>query len=149
MVGVATNVDDRPIGARDRSTVDGGAGPAARILDPSPYATNGATCATRRGAGVIGFDCGAGGAVLPIPAVSLGYIHVIRFREGKHAHLKLMFDRLLMRRRATGIVRVNAGTSALVHLIGRRPILLTASDGRQLCHACREECLCRLLSRRR
>ena len=40
------------------------AGPAARILSPSPAATNGASCATRREARVTGFDCGAG-AVLP------------------------------------------------------------------------------------
>jgi hypothetical protein len=35
------------------------AGPAARILDSSPDATNGANCATRRAAWVTGFDCGA------------------------------------------------------------------------------------------
>jgi hypothetical protein len=40
-------------------------GPAARILSPSPIATNGTTCATRREAGVTGFDCGAGGVLLP------------------------------------------------------------------------------------
>ena len=39
------------------------AGPAARTLIPSPIATNGATCATRRGAWVTGFDCGAGSYV--------------------------------------------------------------------------------------
>ena len=47
---------------RNRSTVVGGAGPAARILNPSPNATNGAIRATRREAGATGFDCGAGGA---------------------------------------------------------------------------------------
>ena len=36
------------------------AGPAARILSPSPDATNGVSCATRREARVTGFDCGAG-----------------------------------------------------------------------------------------
>src|ERR1700729_3237333 len=36
------------------------AGPAARTLTPNPEATNGASCATWRGAWVIGFDCGAG-----------------------------------------------------------------------------------------
>jgi len=40
------------------------AGPAARILDPSPDATNGVSCATRREAGVTGFDCGAGAGLL-------------------------------------------------------------------------------------
>ena len=35
-------------------------GPAARILSPSPDATNGVSCATRREAWVTGFDCGAG-----------------------------------------------------------------------------------------
>ena len=49
--------------ARNRSTVDIGAGPAARILSPSPKATNGAVRATRRGARVTGFDCGAGGGL--------------------------------------------------------------------------------------
>jgi hypothetical protein len=47
---------------RNRSTVVGGAGPAARILNLSPNATNGAIRATRREAGATGFDCGAGGA---------------------------------------------------------------------------------------
>ncbi len=46
---------------RRRSTVSCGAGPAARILIPSSNATNGAIRATRREAGVNGFDCGAGG----------------------------------------------------------------------------------------
>jgi hypothetical protein len=36
------------------------AGPAARILSPSPDATDGALRVTRREAWVIGFDCGAG-----------------------------------------------------------------------------------------
>jgi hypothetical protein len=36
------------------------AGPAARILSPSPNATNGAIRATRRETRVTGFDCGAG-----------------------------------------------------------------------------------------
>jgi hypothetical protein len=36
------------------------AGPAARILSPSPNATNGASSATRREVGVTDFDCGAG-----------------------------------------------------------------------------------------
>ena len=40
------------------------AGPAARILSPSPAATNGASCATRREARVTGFDCGAGAVLL-------------------------------------------------------------------------------------
>jgi hypothetical protein len=35
------------------------AGPAARSLGPSPEATDGACCATRREAWVTGFDCGA------------------------------------------------------------------------------------------
>jgi hypothetical protein len=47
----------------NRSTVDSGAGPAARILSPSPNATNGAIRATRREAWVTGFDCGAGGGI--------------------------------------------------------------------------------------
>ena len=42
------------------------AGPAARTLTPSPKATNGANCATRRGAWVTGFDCGAGSYVLGV-----------------------------------------------------------------------------------
>jgi hypothetical protein len=42
------------------------AGPAARTLSSSPNATNGATSATRREAGVTGFDCGAG--VVPLLA---------------------------------------------------------------------------------
>jgi ketosteroid isomerase-like protein len=29
-------------------------------------------------------------------AVSLDYIHVLRFRDGKHVSFNLMFDRLLM-----------------------------------------------------
>lgn len=40
------------------------AGPAARILSPSPAPTNGASCATRREAGVTGFDRGAGAVLL-------------------------------------------------------------------------------------
>lgn len=36
----------------------------ARILSPSPNATNGALRATRREARATGFDCGAGGAFL-------------------------------------------------------------------------------------
>jgi hypothetical protein len=40
------------------------AGPAARILNLSPDATNGVSCATRREAGVTGFDCGAGAGLL-------------------------------------------------------------------------------------
>jgi hypothetical protein len=40
------------------------AGPAARILSPSPNATDGANCATRRAAGVTGFDCAAGAVLL-------------------------------------------------------------------------------------
>jgi hypothetical protein len=40
------------------------AGPAARILNPSPTATDGATGATRREAWVTGFDCGAGAVLL-------------------------------------------------------------------------------------
>src|SRR5689334_19702446 len=40
------------------------AGPAARILSPSWNATNGATRATRREAGVTGVDCGASAVVL-------------------------------------------------------------------------------------
>jgi hypothetical protein len=39
-------------------------GPAARILSPSPIATNGTTRATRREAGVTGFVCGAVGVPL-------------------------------------------------------------------------------------
>jgi hypothetical protein len=42
------------------------AGPAARIFGPSLNATNGASCATRREAGVPGFDCGAGLVVLGV-----------------------------------------------------------------------------------
>ena len=53
------------INARNGSTVGVGAGPAARILSPSSNATNGAICATRREAGVTGFDCGAGVPALP------------------------------------------------------------------------------------
>jgi hypothetical protein len=49
---------------RDRSTVGRGAGPAARMLSPSPNATNGAIRATRRETGATGFDCGAGGVFL-------------------------------------------------------------------------------------
>jgi len=45
--------------------VDCGAGPAARILSPSSNATDGASCVTRREAGVTGFDCRAGGVLLP------------------------------------------------------------------------------------
>jgi len=41
---------------------------AARILSPSPDATNGASCATRREARVTGFDCGAGAG--PLSALS-------------------------------------------------------------------------------
>ena len=52
------NFGMRPITVRDRSTVEGGAGPAARILSPSSIATDGVLCATRREAGVTGFDCG-------------------------------------------------------------------------------------------
>jgi hypothetical protein len=44
----------------DRSSVNSGAGPAARMLSPSPNATNGAMSVTRREARVTGFDCGAG-----------------------------------------------------------------------------------------
>jgi hypothetical protein len=40
------------------------AGPAARILSPSWNATNSATRATRREAGVTGVDCGASAVVL-------------------------------------------------------------------------------------
>jgi hypothetical protein len=40
------------------------AGPAARTLSPNRNATDGATCATRREAGVTGFDCGAGAVPL-------------------------------------------------------------------------------------
>src|ERR1700722_17237615 len=54
-----------PTTTRNRSTVAGGAGPAARILSPSANATSAATRATRREAGVTGFDCGAGGVLLP------------------------------------------------------------------------------------
>lgn len=43
-------------------------GPAARILNPSPNATNGATCATRREAWTTDFDCGAG--PVPLPGVT-------------------------------------------------------------------------------
>lgn len=39
-------------------------GPAARILSPSPIATNGTARATRREAGVTGFVCGAVGVPL-------------------------------------------------------------------------------------
>lgn len=42
------------------------AGPAARTLTPSPDATNGATCVTRHGVWVTGFDCGAGSYVLGV-----------------------------------------------------------------------------------
>ena len=48
---------------RNRSNV-GVAGPAARMLSPSPNATNSASSATRREAGVTGFDCGAGDVLL-------------------------------------------------------------------------------------
>ena len=41
-----------------------GAGPVAGILTPSPNATDGATCATRREAWATGFDCGAGAFAL-------------------------------------------------------------------------------------
>jgi hypothetical protein len=61
-VAVARNCWDFRADGRNRSTVVGGAGPAARILNLSPNATNGAICATRREAGATGFDCGAGGA---------------------------------------------------------------------------------------
>ena len=64
-VAVGTNCWDFRADGRNRSTVVGGTGPAARILNPSPNATNGATRATRREAGATGFDCGAGGAALP------------------------------------------------------------------------------------
>jgi hypothetical protein len=40
------------------------AGPAARILSPSPNAANGAIRAGRLEAGVTGFDCGAGAVLL-------------------------------------------------------------------------------------
>ncbi len=42
------------------------AGPAARTLTPSLDATNGATCATRHGVWVTGFDCGAGSCDLGV-----------------------------------------------------------------------------------
>jgi hypothetical protein len=48
-------------GRGDRSSVGRGAGPAARMLSPSPNATNGDMSVTRREARVTGFDCGAGG----------------------------------------------------------------------------------------
>jgi hypothetical protein len=47
----------------NRSSVVGGAGPAARILNLGPNATDGAICATRREAAATGFDCGAGSAI--------------------------------------------------------------------------------------
>jgi hypothetical protein len=58
-------------GRRDRSSVGRGAGPAATTLSPSPNATNGATRATRRRAGVTGFGRRVGGVfqpALPPPA---------------------------------------------------------------------------------
>ena len=64
-VAVATNCWDFRADGRNRSTVVGGAGPAARILNPGPNATKGAIRATRREAGATGFDCGAGGAAGP------------------------------------------------------------------------------------
>ena len=63
----------------NRSTVVGGAGPAARILNPSPNATNGAICATRREAGSTGFDCGAGWGA-PVPALSRCYRWLCHYR---------------------------------------------------------------------
>jgi len=50
------------------------AGPAARILGPSPDATDGVTRATRRGTGVTGFDCGAGAYFLRRRVTSLARV---------------------------------------------------------------------------
>lgn len=47
---------------RDRSSVRGGTGPAARILSPSSKATDGALCVTSREAGAV-FTAGSGGHV--------------------------------------------------------------------------------------
>jgi hypothetical protein len=44
----------------NRSSILADAGPAARIHNLGPNATNGAICATRREAVATGFDCGAG-----------------------------------------------------------------------------------------
>ena len=60
---------------RPQSEYCRGGGPAARILSPSPKATNGAIRATRRGARVTDFDCAASGglstgATSPGPAAS-------------------------------------------------------------------------------
>jgi hypothetical protein len=82
--------------ARNRSTVAKWTGPAARILSSSPNATNGASCATRREAGVTGFDCGAGavllsvlshrpGGFVPILVERAGYplLRDLKWRDGK------------------------------------------------------------------
>jgi hypothetical protein len=50
--------------ARDRSRVEHELALRPGFLSPSPDATDGAACATRRGAGAISFDCGAGAKLL-------------------------------------------------------------------------------------
>ena len=89
-LGVARLVMAKEIGAgahtrRNRSSVGSSAGPAARILSPSPYATNGAIRATRRGAWVTGFDCGPVATATGLPhrgwsAVSTGRGSLLRRR---------------------------------------------------------------------
>jgi hypothetical protein len=52
-----------PTRRRDRSSIRS-AWPCGQNFSLSPIATNGMTRATRREAGVTGFDCGASGVVL-------------------------------------------------------------------------------------
>jgi hypothetical protein len=79
------------------------AGPVARILSPSPDATNGVSCATRREEWVTGFDCGVGAALSyrryptdpvdsSLPTLCAGVLAVFLPRDLRYTYLTQSHD---------------------------------------------------------